>query len=98
MIREVCLSSYFYADIAASYVTVYANQTWPFPHMVFTYWSSVPVTFRTSSIYCVLSICSIHFMYIDLYPFHIEIEHLCHTDCFAAFILSMDIETSLCSL
>ena len=38
-------------------------------------------------------------MYIDLSLFHIgNIEHLCHTDCFAAFILSMDIETSLLAL
>ena len=29
------------SDIAASYVPVYANQTWSFAHTHFIYWSSV---------------------------------------------------------
>ena len=92
------LTLVFYTDIAASCGPVYANQTWSFLHMILSTGPQPLVYLRTSSIYCALSICSIHFMCIDLLPFHIEIEHLCHTDCFAAFILSMDIETSLCSL
>ena len=97
-IEKPDLTVVFYTDIAASCVPVYANQTWSFLHMILSTGPQPLVYLRTSSIYCALSICSIHFMCIDLLPFHIEIEHLCHTDCFAAFILSMDIETSLCSL
>ena len=94
-IEKPDLTVVFYTDIAASCVPVYANQTWSFLHMILSTGPQPLVNLRTSSIYCALSICSIHFMCIDLLPFHIEIEHLCHTDCFAAFILSMDIETSL---
>ena len=67
IIREVWLSSYFYADIAASYVPVYANQTWSFPHMILSTGPQSLVNLRTSSIYCVLSTCFIHFMYTDLF-------------------------------
>ena len=81
------LTVVFGIDIAASCVPVYANQTWSFLHMILSTGPQPLVNLRTSSIYCALSICSIHFMCIDLLPFHIEIEHLCHTDCFVAFIL-----------
>ena len=52
-------------------------------------WALVPVTST-----CILSILCILICVL----FISNIEHLCQIDCFAAFILSMDIETSLCSL
>ena len=35
------------------------------------------------------------YVYWSMFFSYSNIEHLCHTDCFAAFILSMDIEASL---
>ena len=52
-------------------------------------WTFVPVTST-----CILSILCILICVLFIW----NIEHLCQIDCFAAFILSMDIETSLCSL
>ena len=97
-IEKPDLTVVFYTDIAASCVPVYANQTWSFLHMILSTGPQPLVNLRTSSIYCALSICSVHFMCIDLLPFHIEIEHLCNTESFVAIFSHWALETSLCSL
>ena len=94
-IEKPDLTVVFYTDIAASCVPVYANQTWSFLHMILSTGPQPLVNLRTSSIYCALSICSIHFMCIDLLPFHIEIEHLCNTESFVAIFSHWALETSL---
>ena len=71
--REVWLSSYFYADIAASYVPVYANQTWAFITWFLSTGPQSLVNLRTSNIYCVLSLLCILIFTCFIW----NIEHLC---------------------
>ena len=40
-IEKPDLTVVFYSDIAASYLPVYANQTWTFAHAHLMFWSSV---------------------------------------------------------
>ena len=96
--REVRLSSYFYADIAASYVPVYANQTWSFLHMILSTGPQSLVNLRTSNIYCVLSIYVLSILCILIsVSFHVEIEHLCNAESFGAIFSHWTLETSLLS-
>ena len=97
-IEKPDLTVVFYTDIAASCVPVYANQTWSFLHMILSTGSQSLVNFVP---------VSPTVFYLHVYPFYVywsmffaypNIEHLCHTDCFVAFILNVDFETSLVSL
>ena len=95
--REAWLPVVFDTDIAASRFPFMQTKpgisfTWFYLLVLSPEWTFVPVACLVLSI-----VFYPFYVYWSLFPFHIEIEHLC-SDCFVAFILIGDIETSLCSL